>query len=157
MVTVSKTDTAESLKDGTALIDEIESADFIGTYVPTTYRHKGAVIYKKKVTDEDQPGARWLYKDMGIGGSLSFSNVSLSLSGTEGQNELLQKLLAMADGSSIDEGTWVIDYDKPNPGPGPLSFSVMLKANCPVNQTIDQLLRDRKTKTPLEYLSIKCT
>ena len=156
MVTVSKTDTAESLKDGTALINEIESADFIGTYVPTTDRYKGAAIYKKKVTDEDQPGPRWLYKDMKR--SISISNVSLSLSMTDGKKELLQKLLAMADGNHGNgaPGTWVIDYDKPK-GLVPLAFSGMSEANCPVNQTIDQFLRDRKTKIPHKYLSIKCT
>ena len=134
-ITVSKADTADSLKDDndafTSLIDEVKS-EFIGTYVPTADRHQGAVVYKKKVTDEDGT-LLWLYKNMDMA-SVTASNVP---------------------GIGIDITlTWVIAYDKPNPGT--LTFLSTSAANCPVNQTIM-----RKTpigpKIPLEYLSIKCT
>ena len=165
-ITVSKADTADSLKDDndafTSLIDEVKS-EFIGTYVPTADRHQGAVVYKKMVTDEDGT-LLWLHRDMDI---LSFtaSNATISLSMTDIKNdEFLQKLLqtktkSITDGNANGDNTWVIVYDKPNPGPHIAStFGSTSEANCPVNQTIKH---QQKTpfglKIPLEYLSIKCT
>ena len=50
---------------------------FAGTYGPTADRHNGAVVYKKMVTDEDQHGPRWLYKEMGS--SINLENAKLSI------------------------------------------------------------------------------